>query len=130
MPGDNDTLTPSPAISSDPPAQVPGTERPERKRETGELRRSWQDRSGTIPTPAAAFVVAEENAQRRALLIQNQGAHTMWVDFDQKAVAGVPALEILKDGDLDLSLDRGDFVPTGRVTIIGTAGESFAAREA
>lgn len=116
-----------PPISSNPAPEVPGTPQPQAEKYVGTLQRRYIDRSGKLAT-GAAQVLCGENTTRRSLVIQNQGTHNMFVDFDTDAVAGVPSFVLQPNDFVKWEIETG-FVPTGRVSIIGTATETYAARE-
>lgn len=111
--------------------EIPADQKPQPTPDnTGQVQRRWEDRSGKIVTTNVLQVVAEENMSRRSIVIQNQGANSMWVDFDPlRATNGVPAFQIAPGNFFKVERETG-FVPTGRVTIVGTQNDTYAAREA
>jgi hypothetical protein len=90
------------------------------------------DSSGTLIAGGTAQTPLAANASRRYLLIVNQSAHVIWVDFGQTATAAsIPLAACGTAGDgtggsLEFKGDGLGFVPTGAVSVYGaTTGSAF-----
>lgn len=85
------------------------------------------DGSGTIAAPAASQTVFAANATRKYLLIQNNSADTLWINFGVAAVQTQPSIKLLPNAAFESSL----IVSNQSVTIIGpNAGATFTAKQA
>ena len=85
------------------------------------------DRSGTCS--GVSVQAATANASRRYLLVQNPSAAagSIWCRVDgSAAVQASPSIEVAPGATLTF---EGSFVPTGAVTVIGTAGLPFTIKE-
>lgn len=89
---------------------------------------TYTDKSGTITTGGTAQSLAAANASRRYLMVQNNSAGDLWINFGVTAIVGQPSIR-LQPGDA--WIEDGTFVNTGSVSIIGaTTGQTFSAKEA
>jgi len=90
-------------------------------------RGSFTDGSGTIAVGATSQQVFAANATRNYLLIQNNSADTLWINFGVAAVQTQPSIKLLPNGSLEFS----QFLSTQTVNIIGpNAGATFTAKQA
>lgn len=85
---------------------------------------------GSGAATGASQVVFTQNISRQYLLIQNHGAADMWVNFGTAAVAGQPSIKIPTMTAREWSAGGTGVVPTGEVTLIGTAAQTFTAKQA
>lgn len=89
---------------------------------------SLTDRSGSITAGGASQQLAAALATRRYLLVQNNSAEVLWVNFGTAAVGDQPSVSIPIAGTFVMD---GGFVDTQAVNIIGaTTGSKFTAKEA
>lgn len=85
------------------------------------------DRSGTITAGATAQALAASNSSRKYLIIQNNSAESLWVNFTTTAVQSQPSLQLLPNGSLVM---ESGYISTEAVSIIGaTTGSAFTAKE-
>lgn len=92
------------------------------------------DKSGHIAVTNTSQVAIAANSNRSGWFIQNLSAvpgQGMWIND-----LGVDASETPADGNTSIYLDAGDYYPragqpvtTKAISIIGTAGDAYAARE-
>lgn len=88
---------------------------------------AFTDGSGTIAVNATSQPVFAANAGRVYLLIQNNSADTLWINFGVAAVQTQPSIKLLPNG----SYESGLIVSNQIVTIIGpNAGATFTAKQA
>lgn len=84
------------------------------------------NRSGTLANGSAQTLMAA-NASRQGFWVQNLHAtDALWISDVGTAVAGQPSLKIAA-GALYESPPHA--VPTGAISVIGTSGAEFSARE-
>lgn len=89
----------------------------------------WREASDQIRAPATSQLLADEDPQRRALIVQNVSADTLWLQFNGEAAQGAPSFRLIAGATLTMQLPG--FVDTGRVEIIGpNAGAAFTAKVA
>lgn len=91
------------------------------------------NRGGTL-AGSGAQVLAPANGTRRYLLIVNVSARVMWIDFGATAVAAQPSIPlkacaVAGDGTGGAICFEGTACPVDAVSIIGTSGDAFAAKE-
>lgn len=87
---------------------------------------TFTNRSGTITSGGTAQQLAAENADRRALFIQNLSTGDLYVAFGTTAVTQQPSIKLIAGAILILD----DFITTQSVSIIGaTTGQAFTALE-
>jgi len=84
------------------------------------------DRSGAAG--GSSKQIMAPNALRSGWLVQNQGANPMYVN-DVGADAGPNGGSYLIAPGQYLSTDEGVPLTTGAITLMGTAGDGFVARE-
>lgn len=85
------------------------------------------DRSGSITTGGTAQTLAPVNTTRKYLLIQNNSAGTLWINFTVTAVQSQPSIQLLTNASIVM---ESRFVSSELVSIIGaTTGQTFTAKE-
>lgn len=88
------------------------------------------DGSSTLAAGGVSQQVFAANRGRQYLIVQNQSAGNVWVNFGVAAVEGPPSIKILPDASLQLSSAGTGVVPTATVNIRGaTLGQAFTAKE-
>lgn len=87
------------------------------------------DGSGTLTAGGTSQQVFAANTSRKYLLVQNNSAEAMWVNFGVAAVTTQPSIQLGPNGG---SIEYEDnFVPSGTVNIIGaTTSDVFTAKQA
>jgi hypothetical protein len=84
------------------------------------------DRSGTVAAAGAAQQIAAKNVGRRGFMIQNLSDAALWFDTLAAAVAGAPSFRLAPGAIYETPAHA---VPVGAISVCGTAGQSFSARE-
>lgn len=85
------------------------------------------DRSGSIIAGGTAQTLAPVNTTRKYLLIQNNSAGTLWINFTVTAVQSQPSIQLLTNASIVM---ESRFVSSELVSIIGaTTGQTFTAKE-
>jgi hypothetical protein len=88
------------------------------------------DRSGTITSGGTSQQLAAANATRQYLLIQNNSAADLWVNFGVAAVANQPSIRLASGAQIEYSPGGTGVIPSQAVNIIGaTTGQAFTAKE-
>lgn len=92
------------------------------------------DRSGTISAGGTAQQLAAANVDRHYLFILNLSTSVLWINFGIDAVQGSPSIPLAaatneEMGDGGALVFEGSFVPSQAVSIIGSQGASFVAKE-
>lgn len=91
---------------------------------------SLVDGSGTLAAGATAEDVFAANKGRQYLLVQNNSAGDLWVNFGSDAVQTQPSIKLVSGASVEFSAAGTGVVPTARVSIIGaTLGQAYTAKE-
>jgi hypothetical protein len=88
-------------------------------------RGAMADRSGIIAVAGVSQVLAAENPNRGYFFIQNISEDTLWINFGTDAVQDSPSIKLYPDGTFEMN----KFNSTDQITITGTAGAKFVAKE-
>lgn len=84
---------------------------------------------GSGAATGASQTVFAENHGRQYLLIQNlSAANDLWVNFGTAAVAAQPSIKLVAGASIEFNAPG--VVPTKDVRVIGTAAQTFVAKEA
>jgi hypothetical protein len=90
---------------------------------------SFSDVSGRINNGGQSQKLCSELTTRRSLVIQNQSAGDLFIEFGADAKLGAPSLRIAAGQLFTMEKETG-FVDCSDVFIIGaTTGQEYAARE-
>jgi hypothetical protein len=90
-------------------------------------RGKFTDKSGTIAAGGTAQTLAAINVNRKYLLIQNNSAGDLWINFTTTAVAAQPSIKLVSGATYIM---EGSFVSMELVSIIGaTTSQAFTAKE-
>lgn len=85
------------------------------------------DRSALIGSTALSQTLLEPNLQRSGWIFQNRGTNVMYInDFGQDASASLGSFMVLPGG---IFPPAGFPVTTSKISILGTGGDGFTARE-
>lgn len=86
------------------------------------------DKSGTITLGGTAQTLAAANSSRKYLLVVNDDpAELLWINFTTAAVASQPSIPIGPRGSFVM---EGDFISTELVSVIAaTTSHAFTAKE-
>lgn len=84
------------------------------------------DKSNSITVTGQAQVLAAANAVRSGFIVQNVSSHVMWVNDLADAAAGAGSYQLSPGAVFP---PPGWPMSTHTVSVLGTAGDAFTARE-